>query len=178
MSDTETLGVTDDRWFGGDVDLVIWRSLLVAGNDSLSHELWCAVIRAIAVAVLKHREIPSDGDETKPDDLVSEWHSSAMPDDADLMWAIGDYSDYFQGQGFGWNEHICLSGDACPFHEVVWDLHGKLAERPDALEAVTEESVELFYCDWRTRILRRVLQEAESLKAADSNSSSDESHLE
>ncbi len=155
--------------FGGGVDAEIWASILSAGGPAIEHDLWCAAIRAVAAAVLMDRgwkpPPPDDEDDSEPDILASKWLDDSMPHGAALTWIIGEL-DYFRDIDLVWYELVSLSGDACGYTtDVVGDLKGILFHSPDARDAVTEQLVEDFYDEWRTRFLRRVLREAEVLKA-------------
>jgi len=149
----------------------VWNSILLAGDDVLTHELWCAVIRAVATTVLTRirAERPSSEqpDDCDPDILVAEWQDASMPYEATLAWVVGEY-DYFRDIDMSWDEKVSLSGKACGFvSDVVWDLKDILDFSPDAQDAVTEESVEEFFSEWRSRFLQRVLQEAAAFTVTD-----------
>ncbi len=157
----------DDGW-GSPKDREVWARLLTVASDNLAHRLLCAVIREVATAISEQSSV-NDFDESEPDRLVKEWQDDALPDNADLALVLGRL-DYFRDIDLSWDERLSLSGEACGYSsDVIWDLTGQLSEYPDAQVAVTEESVEDFYSEWRTRFLRRVLQEAEALKAEDTN---------
>jgi hypothetical protein len=137
-------------------------------SDNLTHRLWCEAIREVSTAISEQSSV-NDLDESEPDRLAKEWQDEALPANANLAWVLGSL-DYFRDIDLSWDEKISLSGAACGYpSDVVWDLTGQLSEYPDARDAVTEESVEDFYSEWRTRFLRRVLQEVEALTAEEAN---------
>ena len=156
-----------DSW-GPPKDREVWARLLTVASNDLAHRLWCAVIREIATAV-SERSSADDGDESEPDRLAKEWQDEALPVNANLAWVL-DELDYFREIDLSWDEKLSLSGESCGYSSnVIWDLTGRLSEIPDARDAVTEESIEDFYSEWRTRFLRRALQEVEALKAGGQN---------
>lgn len=156
----------NDRSWGTPKDREVWARLLTAANDDLAHRLWCAVIREVAAAASEQSSL-GELDESEADNLVREWQDEALPASADLAWVLGEL-DYFRDIDLSWNEKVSLSGEACGYpSDVVWDLKERLSEYPDAQDAVTEESVEDFFSEWRTRFLLRVLQAAEGLKATE-----------
>jgi hypothetical protein len=153
----------DDSW-GPPKDLEVWTRLLTMASDNLAHRLWCAIIREIATAVSERSSV-DDWDESEPDRLAKEWQDEALPYGANLAWILGEL-DYIREIDLSWDEKLSLSGEACGYSsDVISDLKGQLSEYPDAREAVTEEAVEDFYSEWRTRFLRRVFQEVKSLNA-------------
>lgn len=159
-----------DDSLGPPKDREVWARLLNVASDNLAHRLWCAAIREVATAISEQTSV-NDLDESEPDRLAKEWQDEALPANANLAWILGEL-DYFRDIDLSWDEKLSLSGEACGYSsDVVWDLTGRLSEHPDAKAAVTEESVEDFYSEWRTRFLRRVLQQAEALRAegADKN---------
>lgn len=153
----------NDHSWGTPKDREIWARLLTAANDELAHRLWCAVIREVGAAVSEQASL-CNPDAGNADSLIEEWLSMSLPACADLAWVLGEF-DYFQDIDLSWDEKVSLSGEACGYSsDAVWDLTGRLSEYPDACDAVTEEAVEDFYQEWRSRFLRRVLQEVEALK--------------
>jgi hypothetical protein len=159
--------MADQRW-GSAVDREAWNSLFLAGGEFFTHDLWCAVIRTIAAAVVAktRRERPSSEqvDDCEPDELITDWQNRSMPTAATLVFVVGEY-DYFYDIDMSWDEKLSLSGEACGYPlDVVRDLTDRLDGDPDAQDAVTEESVEQFFSEWRTRFLQRVLREATALK--------------
>jgi len=162
--------MADNRW-GPGVDWESWNSLLAAGPESLTHELWRAVIRAVAAAVISKGRpdgVPSEHSvEDDAECLIAEWQDTSLPHSATLALVLGEY-DYFRDIGLSWDEKVSLSGRACTYAaDAVGDLHCRLDGLPDAQEAVSEESVEDFYVEWRTRFLKRVLREAAVLRAGE-----------
>jgi hypothetical protein len=160
------------RRFGPDVDRELWTMILPAGGDRLEHELWCAVVRAVATAVLTEQGLlpplvmqDEDMDLADPDALAAEWLNECLPFDADIACVLGEL-DYFRNIDLTWDETLSFSGEACgfPTSYVVCALKDWLEGVPAAQDAVTEESVEMFFVEWRTRFLRRVVREAEVLK--------------
>lgn len=106
-----------------------------------------------------------DMDGPDPDAVATGWLSDSLPTYANLALVLGQV-DYFRNIDLAWDETLSLSGEACGFtSDVVYDLKDWLEGIPDAQDAVTEKSVELFFAEWRTRFLRRVLCEAEALKS-------------
>jgi len=153
--------------FGFAADRNTWSRLLDVAGEQLSHRLWRAVIREIASAVLE-RDDPdlfhAAEDDGGQEELLSDWMHDALPVSADLALILGEL-DYFRDRGLAWDEEISLSGDACgcPL-DVVDDLRAKLDGYPwESAEAITTEVVEMFYAEWRTRFLQRVLKEARNL---------------
>lgn len=140
----------------------VWPEILSRSSDHLAHQLWCAVIREIAEAVVKQERI-ADEDGSAAEDLIDDWQDEALPGSADLAFVLGNF-EYFSEMGLSWDEKMSLAGDACGYaYDAVWDLHNLLDGIPAAQEVVTEESVEDFYQEWRKQFLLRVLQEAEGL---------------
>jgi hypothetical protein len=160
--------VADECW-GSDVDQTTWNSILLAGGDALSHDLWCAVIRTVAAAVLAVNRTDGSASATQDDcdvdALIADWQNDSMPVCANLGFVLGEY-DYFRDIDMSWDEKVSLSGMACGYpSDVVWDLKNRLEDNPDAQDGVTEDSVEEFFSEWRTRFLRRVFQEAEAIES-------------
>lgn len=154
--------------YGPVADQEVWIALLVAGGDALTHDLWCAVIRGIARAVLARIPGaigPNDEEyEGEVEGLVADWQCETCPSGASLIWILGE-CDYFYNIDLNWDEKMWLgSGKACGYSsDVVDDLWPQLEANPDAQEAVTEELVDDFFWMWRTHFLRRVLTEAQSI---------------
>jgi hypothetical protein len=154
----------NNRSWGTPKDWEVWARLLVAADDGLAHRLWCAVIREVAAAASAQTSL-SEADESEADNLVNEWQNESLPAGSDIAWVLGEL-DYFRDIDLSWDEKISLAGEACSYaSDVVWDLTGRLAEYPDARDAITEGLVEDFFSEWRTRFLLRVLRAAEALKA-------------
>jgi hypothetical protein len=84
-----------------------------------------------------------------------------------VVWIGRREDDYFRNMDLTWDETILFSGGAFgrPIDIVVWELKDQLEHSLDAQDAVTEGSVEVYFAEWRTRFLRRVLQEAQALEA-------------
>lgn len=96
----------------------------------------------------------------EPNNLVQEWQNSSMPHQSTLAWVVGKY-DYYRKNDVSWEEKVSLAGEACGYtSDAVWDIKNRPEGCPDAQDAVTEESVEDFFVEWRTRFLERVLKEA------------------
>lgn len=155
--------------YGSGVDRQTWDALQ---DLDMSHELWCSVIRSIAREVIARstgRVLDSEdrSDEVKVFDLVSEWQNSTIPAGAELAWILGEF-DYFRDIGLSWDEKISLAGKACRYvADAAWDIGNLLEHAPNAKEAITEELIESFYQEWRTRFLQRALLEAKALNTGD-----------
>lgn len=148
--------------WGTPKDHEVWAQLLKRADDNLAHQLWCAVIREVAAKAIGQKY--SDGEE-ETEERIKEWQNETLPANAHLAGVIGEL-DYFRDIDLSWDEKICLSGKACgDVDAVVWDLTGRLEEYSDAREAVTEEAVEDFYVEWRTRFLRKVLDVTETISS-------------
>lgn len=144
------------------MDREIWSRILPSADDNLAHLLWCAVIREVAAKAIGQNY--SDGEE-ETEERIKEWQNEALPANAHLAGVLGEL-DYFRDIDLSWDEKISLAGKACGYvSDVIWDLTGRLEEFPDAREAVTEEAVEDFYDEWRTRFLRKVLKVTETMSA-------------
>ncbi|MCG3145706.1 MAG: hypothetical protein HONDAALG_03357 [Gammaproteobacteria bacterium] len=154
--------------YGTGKDQEVWSLILKSAGDDLAHRLWCAVIREVATVALAPALL-DDPDELGPDDLVSEWQNEALPSGANLTLILGEL-DYFRDTDLSWDERMALAGTACGSpSDVVWDLKDRLFGSPDAQDAVTEESVEDFFCEWRTRFFLETLRVVEGLKADGDN---------
>ncbi len=159
----------NDPW-GLGIDVKTWNALLAAGPPSLTHELWCAAIRAVAGAILADaRAGEASGPELEddaPDELVESWQEESMPSSATIAEVLGDdLRLYLSDLGVSWDEKVSLVGEACGSAlDIADDLHGRLEGLPDAQDAITEETVEDFYAEWRTRFLERVLRETSALR--------------
>lgn len=155
--------------YGAEVDRQTWGALQ---DLDMSHDLWCSVIRSIARDVIArstgrvlNREDRSDEDEVF--DLVGEWQDSTIPASAELAWILGEL-DYFRDIGLSWDEKISLAGKACRYvADAAWDIRNLLEHAPNAKEAITEDLIEGFYQEWRTRFLQRALLEAKALNTGD-----------
>lgn len=162
--------MADNRW-GYGVDRETWSAMLAAGPESLTHALWCAVIRTVATAVIaKGRRDGVPAEHSVEDDaecLIAEWQDASMPHSATVGSVLGEY-DYFRDIDLSWDEKVSLAGEACGYAmDVVGDLHDRLDWLPDAQDAITQESVEDFYIEWRTCFLKRVLREAAALRTGE-----------
>lgn len=150
---------------GATVGQEIWTRLLAAVDDDLKHRLWCAVIREVATAATRQHPF-NDDEESEIEERIKEWQDDALPANNHLAGVLGEL-DYFREIDLSWDEKIALAGEACGYaSEVVWDLANRLDGYPDAQEAVTEEAVEDFYIEWRTRFLRKVLDVTETMSSS------------
>ena len=152
-----------NRW-GSTVDQETWARLLSVADDDLKHRLWCTVIREVATAAT--RQPPFDDDEESESEArITEWQNTTLPANNHLAWVLGEL-DYFRELDLSWDEKIALAGKACGYaSDVAWDLANRLDGYPDAQEALTEETVEDFYVEWRTRFLRKVLDVTETISS-------------
>ena len=145
------------------MDREIWSRILPSAHDNLAHQLWCAVIRKVAAKAIGQNY--SNGEE-ETGERIKEWQNEALPANAQLAWVLGEL-DYFRDIDLSWDEKISLAGKACGYaSDVVWDLTGRLEEYPDARETVTEEAVEDFYDEWRTRFLLKVFKVTETMSSS------------
>jgi hypothetical protein len=159
--------------WGSGVDDSIWAKLAYIGDVRLRHELWTCVIRAVGRSVvLRRRNLPpwasvSDSIDEETEHLIMEWQNKTLPIHCDLAWVDGIY-EYFRDIDMSWDEKISFAGPACGYpSDAVYGLSccGGCLSWCFYLtpEAITEESVEDFYLEWRSRFLRRVLNEASAL---------------
>lgn len=155
--------------YGSGVDRQTWGALQ---DLDMSHQLWCSVIRSIAREVVARstgRVLDSEGrsDEDEVFDLVSDWQDSTIPAGAELACILGEL-DYFRDIGLSWDEKISFAGTACGYAaDVAWDIRNRLEHAPNAKDAITEDLIESFYEEWRTRFLHRALHEAKALNTGD-----------
>ena len=157
----------NNQSWGTPKDHEVWAQLLKRADDNLAHQLWCAVIREVAAKAIGQKY--SDGEE-ETEERIKEWQNEALPANAHLALVLGEL-DYFRDIDLSWDEKISLAGKACDYaSDVVWDLTGRLEEYPDARKAVTEEAVENFYVEWRTRFLRKVLNVLETMPSSSGTS--------
>jgi hypothetical protein len=149
----------------------MWTAILTAGPNALTHDMWCAVIRAVATAVVSGQRsagVPSEYSvEDDVECLIAEWQNESVPSSATISRALFDF-EYFYDLSMAWDEKIALAGEACGYaSDAVWDLHGRYWGYAEVKEAITEESVKDFYTAWRTEFLNRVLNEARGLNLAE-----------
>lgn len=150
-----------------------WQRILPAAPTSLAHEFWCAIARSVAREhLLALQGVSTDTLDDRVEELVSEWLDDSLPAGDDLGLILGEL-DYFRGIDMSWDEKVSFSGEACGYlADATSDLKSLVERYPDAEAAITEELVEWFYSDWRSRFFSRVLREAEGLARSRSTEAS------
>ena len=129
------------------------------------------MIRTTAAKALeRHRTLlaPLEEDEVGVEDLIREWTNDSLPMGSELLCVIGE-SDYFREYCVTEWDEFPFVGDACGcISDILWDLEVKYEYQADE---ITEERIESFFEEWRTRFLCRVCEEAKKLAIADQGSS-------
>ncbi|GAA4455339.1 hypothetical protein [Novipirellula rosea] len=145
----------------------IWNRLFESAGEGLQWGLWQAVINTVAESVLATQGIKPENDYELDEDydcelhgLIGDWMRESLPRDHTLIELL-DGPEVFEGNGTAWEEEICLTGDACP---CIDDIYESLSLRSECRHAfyggITKEMLEDFYRDWRACFLSRVADEA------------------
>jgi hypothetical protein len=142
-----------------------WRRLLSAATDDVAHNLWCASAWTVATDHLLQKNMETtESLDDRVEALVGAWLDESLPYNHDLASILGELI-YFREIDLSWDEKVSFSGAACGYlADATWDIKSRLHMHPDAEAAVTEDLVEEFYAEWRSRFFSRVVREAEALR--------------
>ena len=143
---------------GAGIDHELWAKLIKTDDAYLVNELWHTTCLGVASRAIQKGQYV---DHESPEGLLKEWMDETLPRTDDLIMILGE-ADYFQDmlEGGEWDLMFSFCGTPVDVDQTLRYALTDATSNPEAEDAITDDVIVSFYTFWRSRFLRRVVQEA------------------